>query len=220
MGYERTIIIGDVHGCKEELEELLNKLDYTAKKDRLIFVGDLINKGPDSLGVLEMVFSLKAEVVLGNHEFGFLRYLEDSSLVFDGFEKLKVQLEKTLNFWKSWFYQLPRFIEDDDFLVVHAGVIPEKLPAQTPTYILTNIRTWDGKGEELNNPENPSWFDLYHNQKLIVFGHWARKGLILRENAIGLDTGCVYGRKLTAVVLPQRMIYQVSAKKVYEPPIR
>ncbi len=218
MKSQRTIVIGDVHGCLEELEELLEQVNYISTKDRLIFVGDLINRGPYSFEVLKKIRSLQAEAVMGNHELGFLQYLSDPALAYGHFPQLKSQLGDQLDFWSCWLQQLPLFIEEESFIVVHAGLAPNQPPAETPAHILTRIRTWDGVGQNLNNPEDPGWFELYHAPKLVLFGHWAKKGLVFRENAIGLDTGCVYGNKLTAVILPERTICQVSAKQTYQIP--
>ncbi len=216
MENQRTIIIGDVHGCLDELEALLAKANYLSEKDRLIFVGDLINKGPSSREVLERVFSLSAEVVMGNHEWGFLQYLEDGSFASAGFPEVKRQLGNQLTFWRDWLCQLPTFIEDEQFMVVHAGLVPNQHPSKTSTSILTTIRTWDRLGINLNNTSDPAWFELYHAPKLVVFGHWAQQDLILRKNAIGLDTGCVYGNKLSAAILPGPVICQVPAQQIYE----
>ena len=68
----------------------------------------------------------------------------------------------------------------------------------------------------MNNPANPSWYELYRLSKLVVFGHWAKRGLVIRKNVMGLDTGCVYGNQLTAVVLPEKTLFQVPAKQIYE----
>ena len=216
MKNQRIIIIGDVHGCLDELKALLAKVSYLPGKDRLIFVGDLINKGPYSLEVLQMVVAWQAEVVMGNHERGFLRYLEDASYASAGFLRLKQQMGSQLAFWQDWLRQLPNYIEEEEFIVVHGGLIPNQHPSQTPLSLLTTIRTWDGQGVNLNNPSDPPWYECYHHPKLAVFGHWAQKELVRRKNALGLDTGCVYGNQLTAAILPGPSIYQVSAKRKYD----
>lgn len=215
---QRTIIVGDVHGCLKELHNLLKKVNYKKNKDRLIFVGDLINRGPYSLEVLEFVENIRAETVRGNHEHFFLEYIRTGNYGLECFLKLKHQMGTKFKFWVEWLNQVPLFIEEENFLVVHGGLIPGKHPSQTSPSILTLIRTWDGiNGEDLNNFLHPPWFELYKNPKLVVFGHWAKKGLVIRDNAIGLDTGCVYGKYLTAVILPERKILQVPSQSVYEP---
>ncbi|MGK5091958.1 metallophosphoesterase [Deltaproteobacteria bacterium TL4] len=216
---KRTLIVGDVHGCLRELKDLLEKLKYRKDQDSLIFIGDLINKGPCSLEVIKTVRDLKAQVILGNHEWGFLKYLKDGSYAKDGFPKVEAALGDELPYWKAWFEQFPRYLETSDYLVVHAGFVPGIHPTCTSSRILTTIRTWDGAGNDLNNPvKDPAWYELYHEKKLVIFGHWAKQGLILRPNAIGLDTGCVYGGELSALVLPERTIVQVPAYQIYDMP--
>ena len=78
-----------------------------------------------------------------------------------------------------------------------------------------NIRTWDGKGEDVNNKSHPPWHSFYKKKKLVIYGHWAEQGLREGKNTIGLDSGCVYGGKLSGVFLPERRIEQTPALKNY-----
>ncbi|PIP93347.1 MAG: hypothetical protein COW00_20255 [Bdellovibrio sp. CG12_big_fil_rev_8_21_14_0_65_39_13] len=212
---QRTIVIGDVHGCIEELEELLQKLQLK-QDDKIIFVGDLINKGPHTKRVLEKAEALNAIVLLGNHELGFLKYLENKrSPRHTQFEEVISDLGADLPKWRAWMRGLPTFYETDDFLVVHAGVIPGVAVKDIPPSIITRVRTWDGEGLDMNNNKDPAWYDFYAADKLIVYGHWANQGLFVRENTIGLDSGCVWGGALSAVILPERTIIQVKAKRAY-----
>ena len=216
MAKKRTLIVGDIHGCLREFEALLDKAQFAVGEDRLILVGDLVNKGPDSLGVLRKARELSCEVVLGNHEWNALRAQENPSFPSKYTEALKAQLGKEYGLWLEWFEHLPPFIEEEDFMVVHAGLRPGLHPSQTGREILTRIRTWDGLGEDLHRPGDPPWFEFYRGEKLVVFGHWASLGLMVRSNAICLDSGCVYGRELSALVLPERSILQVKAERAYE----
>ena len=125
------------------------------------------------------------------------------------------EMGKKRDFWAGWLEALPLYIEDKDFIVVHAGKVPNLALKDSPPEWLANIRNWDGDGSDLNRPGDPAWYEFYHQKKLIVFGHWAVRGLVERSNAIGLDSGCVYGKKLSALVLPGREIVQVSAHKAY-----
>lgn len=193
----RTLIIGDIHGCLRELQLLLEKVSYSASEDRLIFVGDLINKGPSSLAVLEYVKNLRCEVILGNHELALLINYEN--------EKRVPYPKEYIEWIKSW----PLYIEEDDFIVVHGGIIPGQSLAQSDPNQLVRIRLWQGQ----------PWYEFYQDKKLVVFGHWAANGLVWRENAIGLDTGCVYGRQLSCLSLPGRQLYQVDALEAYAPTI-
>ena len=214
---ERTLIVGDIHGCLEELIELLHKVNFQKDKERLILAGDLISKGPYPFEVISFVRRhLKCEVVMGNHERALLFYLQGKKYPYKGFKELQEKMAPDMIRWIRWLENLPLYIETQDFLVVHAGLQPKRHPKDTDPRILTTIRTWDGKGEVLNNTYAVPWFDLYKGEKLVVFGHWAQLGLLVRDNVIGLDSGCVYGNTLSALILPERDIVQVKAKKVYQ----
>lgn len=190
----RTLIVGDVHGCIRELDLLLAKVCYTPG-DRLIFLGDLINKGPASLAVLQRVKELGAEVILGNHELALLLEIEQGA-------KPKFPRE-----YIEWMRSWPSYIDTKDFLVVHGGLIPDEDFRASDPRDITRIRLWQEK----------PWFELYTGKKLVVFGHWAAMGLVWRDNAIGLDTGCVYGKQLSCLELPGRKLTQVDALEQYAP---
>jgi len=212
-----TLIIGDVHGCLTELHDLLKAAGYDNKM-RLFFVGDLISRGPDSPGVLRLLRQLNAQTVLGNHERAFLKYIREGRTGNPNYEKLKNELGHDLNDFVKEMAQWPYYIENKRFLIVHGGLAPGKHPAETKPRILTNLRTWDGSGTVLDNLNDPPWYELYHDPKLVVFGHWAVRGLVIRPNAIGLDTGCVYGHSLSGLLLPERRVIQVPARRAYHPP--
>lgn len=199
----RTLVIGDVHGCLRELDLLLEKVGFRQGSDRLIFVGDLINKGPNSLGVLQRVFELKAEVVVGNHEHAMLK------------SKSVGYPRELVNWVKTW----PTYIEEKDFMIIHGGLIPGVHPKDSDPAIFTRLRSWNPTTNAPGKSGDPAWFDFYTGNKLVVFGHWAAKGLIVKDNVIGIDTGCVYGRKLTCLTLPTRELTQVNALDVYEVPL-
>ena len=214
---KRTLIIGDVHGCYRELLELLKKANYQYKRDQLIFVGDLINKGPQSKEVLEFAYNHKAKIVIGNHELALVRYVNEHIINGSTLNGVQLSLGKDLNFWVDWIRELPSYLEYDDFSVVHAGKIPNKAFSEEDRQTLCTMRTWDQLNEDFQNPDNPLWFNFYHEDKLIIYGHNAVVGLIQRPNAIGLDTGCVYGRQLTLISLPTKQLFQVDAHRQYFP---
>lgn len=218
MQKERTIIVGDVHGCFEELKELLKLCDFKPNEDRLIFLGDLINKGPYSREVVHFVMEGGHECIAGNHERGFLRSLEDQTFFKKGFKKFyecyedESERERVI----SWMRSLPLYIEDEGFICIHGGLEPGvSLKDQKPE-IATRIRTWGGNPEDLDNDKDPAWYSYYKGEKLVVFGHWAMRGLVQKEKVIGLDTGCVWGGALSALILPERKILSVKAKRVYK----
>ncbi len=215
---KRRILIGDVHGCYDELMLLLEKVKYSKGKDELIFLGDLINKGPHSVAVLKFVKENGHRTILGNHELGFLRALDHEKFMGRGFLKLKNELGGDLQEYGDWMRTLPLYIEEDDFIAIHGGLEPGVALADQKAIIATRIRTWDGRGEDLNDLDNPAWYDLYKEKKLVVYGHWAAQGLNIRDNVIGLDSGCVWGGELSCLVMPEREVLSVSAKKMYRDP--
>lgn len=214
MTAPRTLVVGDVHGCLLELQDLLKSLNYRSQ-DRLIFVGDLIHKGPDSKGVLELVRSLNAECIVGNHELRFMRSCTQNGSDNSETLRVKAQLGSELPTWLNWMRSLPAYIEADHFLVVHAGLVPGRSPQESKSEDLATIRTWDGVGKNLQSPSNPPWFDFYEANKTVIFGHWAKMGLVLRDNVVGLDTGCVYGKQLSAWIVEERRLVQVQARQTY-----
>lgn len=207
----RTIFIGDVHGCIGELQEMIGRIS-PGKNDRIIMLGDLINRGPDPAAVVEFVYKNGYECLMGNHEDEYLQELETESKYQELYEQIGPQMHE-------WIRKRPLFIEEDKFLAVHAGLQPERHPSRTERRYLLNIRTWDGKGEDIKNPDNPPWYEYYRDDKPVFYGHWARAGLNLRENTFGLDSGCVYGKQLSAYVLETKELIQVQAHRVhYIPP--
>lgn len=203
---KRTIIVGDVHGCSVELKELLEKVSYQKDEDELYFVGDLINRGPNSKGVYELLKESEAISVLGNHEYALLQSENGERPMKDWILQLRTQFGKLYPEFLADLKTWPVYLEKKDFILVHAGLVPDVPLHEADPHALTNIR----------NFEQTPWFDFYHDKKLVVFGHWAQLEGIVRDNIIGLDTGCVYGKKLTAVILPERKLITVNAKEVYK----
>jgi hypothetical protein len=195
----RTIIVGDVHGCREELDALLDRIAF-ASGDRLVFVGDLVARGPDSLGVLDIVRRTGAIVVRGNHEQKLIDWIEDK----DDFPigKMHRELARSLRpvDW-SLVQNMPLSIDlpEHGLRVVHAGMVPGVPFAKQKPQTLLRIRTVPGK----RRGEHVLWGERYAGPPHVVFGHNAAPGLQLHPWATGLDTGCVYGGRLTAIVLAE-----------------
>jgi len=203
----RTIIFGDVHGCSRELSELLALLGPTSD-DRLYFVGDLVARGPDSRGVIGIVREVGGKCVLGNHEARLVevrreRLRDDAAKPLGPrYEALYRELGEP-----DWAYidALPLYIElpEHDARIVHAGVLPGKPFREQEAWTLTNIRSIAPDGSASSEPGAESWGATYRGKPHIVFGHDARRRLQIYPWATGIDTGCVYGGSLTAMVLPQ-----------------
>lgn len=201
-------VIGDVQGCCLELDDLLRAAGYDRRRHRLAFVGDLINRGPDSRGVLERARAEGALVVLGNHEEAFLRGAQSESL-----DRVRAQLGPALADWERWLRALPTFLRLDDggagLILVHAGIAPGKRPeACTPTE-LTCIREVEGR----------PWFESWSGPETVIFGHWARRGKVDLPLVKGLDTGCVYGGELTGIFWPANRWVSVPARQRWFDPL-
>lgn len=182
-------------------------------------MGDLVNKGPDSSGVLDLVERHGIRCAMGNHEAKLLRMARTPAERWSDKERryeqgLGASVVETAQRVRNW----PLWIDLGSVLVVHAGLHPGKASLQEMSpQILFTIRTWDGIGEDLDNPEHPAWFDCIRWPVPVVFGHWAMRGLVDREDVKGLDTGCVYGRALTAWCPEEARFYQVPSRRVYVP---
>ena len=207
-----------MHGCLFELQQLLQKCEYQPDTDALVFVGDLVGKGPNSLGVLEFAKKQQALVVMGNHDLSLLKHLRGDPTGRKEWDRLIEEMGSRKGEWMNYIQSWPKYIEFDDFIVVHAGMVPEQTLEETSIDVLCTIRTWDGKGIDLNRPgQDPPWYELYKGAKPVIYGHWALQGLHVTQHTVGLDSGCVYGGKLSAWVNTTGEILQVSAKKAYRP---
>jgi hypothetical protein len=199
----RTVIVGDVHGCRRELEALLDRLGFTTG-DRLVFVGDLVARGPDSLGVLDIARRTGAVIVRGNHEEKLLAWRADPShplgrLHLEVAESLR-DVDWTLLDTAPYSFDLP----EHAVRVIHAGVLPDvPFEDQVPDTLL-HIRTVSPSGKAGDKGSHALWGSFYSGPPHIVFGHNALDGLQMHPWATGLDTGCVYGGRLTAMVLKEK----------------
>ena len=213
----RRLFVGDLHGCREELDALLEAFAFRPGKDRLFSVGDVVGKGPDVRGVLQKLWDLGAQAVRGNHDQALL----DAAGLPEDRRKPKhweylAPLEGDSQRWIAYVASWPMYFELTDLILVHGGLEPGKasLDAMSPR-ILMNIRTWDGKGLDLNRPGDPPWFECVDSPKPVVFGHWAQRGRIDLLRFKGLDTGCVYGGKLTGWCPEEDRFHQVPARRAY-----
>jgi serine/threonine protein phosphatase 1 len=190
-------VVGDVHGCIDELRDLLAVLEL-GDDDLAVFVGDLVRKGPDSEAVLELVASSPNMVsVRGNNEQKFV----------DG-ETSTEGLGRDVDYLSS----LPAAITFDEALVVHGGVDPRRPVAEHSLVDFLETRAVPPE----NGYDGPFWFELHEGPPRVFFGHTVLDAPFDGEWAVGLDTGCVYGGELTAYDYRADEFVSVPARETYQ----
>jgi hypothetical protein len=199
----RTVIVGDVHGCAGELEELLERVRFVAGADRLVSVGDLVVRGPDPHGVLALIQRVGGRAARGNHEEKLLAWRRRDKPLGPDHERVAQLLSEAE--WRV-VEAMPLWIDlpEHDVRVVHAGVVPGMEPSRTPPEALLKMRTLDARGDWSDEADaGVLWGARYEGPPHVVFGHNARPEPQLHAWATGLDTGCVYGGRLTGLVLDE-----------------
>ncbi len=262
-----TFAVGDIQGCFRALQRVLEKASFDRTRDRVWLTGDLVNRGPDSAGVLRWARSLgdRAVVVLGNHDLHLLAVAQGAGTGARCRKTLdRILVEPDGQDLLEWLRHRKLMHHEGGVAMVHAGLLPEWSIAQalelarevedelraTPARLfermygdeparwsdaldradrhrivinaMTRMRMLDRAGAmDLSYSDAPakapaghvSWFDVPDRASAatpIVCGHWAALGLVLRPNLLALDTGCGWGRQLTAVRLEDRAVFQVG----------
>jgi len=215
----RTIVIGDVHGCIAELEALVSAC-CLGTSDRVVLVGDLVAKGPDSRKVIEYARDTGMLAVRGNHDEALVRWKQAADKG-KPLPRLGRSAQEALDQLKpahlAWLAELPYYLElDDDSVVVHGGLEPGvKLEKQSPE-VMVSLRSILPSGKlSTRATEGAPWASKWKGPPFVFFGHDAIRGLQREKYALGLDTGCVYGRSLTAAILPERKLVSVPARRAY-----
>src|SRR5262245_36317035 len=212
----RTLVIGDVHGCLDELRALVAAARLGADDD-VVFVGDLVAKGPDSAGVIGWARERGAAAVLGNHDDHILTAVADAAAA----KKHHLAVAATLSQADvDWLAALPLWLRlpyDEPHVVVHGGMVPGvPVENQTREHLLA-LRSITADGKPSKRIEGAPWGALWKGPEHAVFGHDAIRGLQQHRLATGLDTGCVYGRELTGLLLPEHKLVSVAARREYAP---
>ncbi len=267
-----TYIVGDIQGCYDALQRLLEKIQFDPASDRLWCPGDLVNRGGQSLETLRLLESLgdRFTMTLGNHDIYLLKedwkYPDGGSasremdVILHAHDRARLMdwlRQQPLAFWSA----------DHNVLMVHAGVIPQWTLEQTLSCagevetalqsgnsgkffskmsknwvrrwndnrtgwkrrrlicnILTRLRFCDSNGKIVSSVSGPPgsqpysykpWFKHKHRQTrnvTVAFGHWAALGLVLKKKLVCMDSGCVWGGRLSALRLEDRQLFQVPGK--------
>lgn len=234
-------IIGDVHGCAGELVQLLGVLGYAVRVDggritttappgrRAVFVGDFVDRGPDSPGVLRIVMAMveagQALAVAGNHDDKFLRWLKGQDVkLANGLERTAEQYEAVSEDERervrAFLDRLPSYLWLDEgrLVVAHAGIKGDMLGGNTKA-----VREFclygdtSGKLDANGLPERFNWAAGYDGEPTIVYGHTPVADPAWQGNSACIDTGCVFGGTLTALRWPEKQTVSVPAHEAYAP---
>lgn len=244
-------IIGDVHGCCDELEQLLQQLGYTASENssnkhsfwnyptykhpqgrKAIFLGDLVDRGSRILDTLKLVHNMQeadsALCILGNHENKLIRKLNGKNVKLNhGLEQTVAELDtitpeqqQEINTWLKSL--ISHYVLDDGKLVVaHAG-LREELQGRGSGYVRNFALYGETTGEidEFGFPVRYEWAREYRGKAMVVYGHTPVLEAEWLNNTIDIDTGCVFGGKLTALSYPEQELVSVDAAKTYCEPVK
>jgi hypothetical protein len=208
------LVVGDIHGCADELRALVR----AATPDRIVAVGDLFTKGPDPAGVWGVLRDVGAEAVLGNHDDRLLRVIDGLRPKDDAGAACVAALDQADLGWRAWVRALPLFREGiGPYTVVHAALHPSGDLAATAREVALVQRRWPG-----TKPSDPRWTSVYTGERRVIYGHDAVAGHVVHRRAgvpwlVGLDSGCVYGGRLTGWIAETDACIAVPARRVYRP---
>ena len=239
-------VVGDVHGCRAELEELLTRLGYALVRDdegrpvdavhpdgrRALFLGDLVDRGPDSPGVLRLVMGMveagHALAVPGNHENKLVRALDGRQVqTSHGLAETLRQLEsepdgftaRVRDFCDGLVAHL--VLDDGRLVVAHAGLkeaFHNRASGRVRSFALYGDTS--GETDEYGLPVRYPWADEYRGRATVLYGHTPTPVPTWVNNTMCLDTGCVFGGYLTALRYPEKELVQVAAQQVWYEPAR
>lgn len=205
---KRILAISDIHGCYNKFVNLLEQTKYKPEEDQLILLGDYIDRGSMSYETVQLVKECVAKgaiALLGNHELMAMHSIENGytagmwlynggQSTIDSYKNNQSKIDNDLEFLKS----LPSYHETEEYIFVHAGLDPDE-PLPENMYIEDLVWIRD------------EWLYSDYSGKPCVFGHTPMKNVLVKNNGkqIGIDTGAVYGGKLSCIELPMMKIYQV-----------
>jgi bis(5'-nucleosyl)-tetraphosphatase (symmetrical) len=228
----RTILISDIHGCIDEFDEMIRTLSYDKKSDRIILLGDLVDRGPDSLAVIQKARRMGLECVMGNHEQKVIKWYNSRGSRADVYDRKDFCLQLTKEDI-DYIFQMPAYIKlDNNVVAVHAGLKPGIPISMQAKDDLMHLRFTDSQrrfislskiskiGKEAADAH--FWTEYWHGPESVVYGHHvhSKTDPLIEEvspgvTCYGLDTGCCFGGRLTALILETKEIVQVQAKQIY-----
>lgn len=229
-------LIGDVHGCASELESLLTELGWEGTRHPdgrvAVFVGDLVDRGPDTPGVLRRVMAM-AEAgtglcVAGNHEAKLVRALRGAPVrMSHGLEESMDQLAEETQVFRdaviAFMADLPHqlVLDDGRLVVAHAGLREDLHGSDSPrARAFALYGDTNGQRDEHGLPVRLPWQRAYRGEAAVVYGHTPVSEATWVNNTMCLDTGVVFGGRLTALRYPEREIVDVPAEQVWCEPVR
>ncbi|MGD9055358.1 MAG: metallophosphoesterase family protein [Desulfobacterales bacterium] len=210
---QKIFAVGDIHGCYEKLCALMDKIPLNMEQDQLLFIGDYIDRGPGSIEVLDYLIDLKRRLpgiifLKGNHEDMLQNYLDGNDrftyLLNSGQQTLDAYLNKqdvsedypVPSAHLEFLSELRLYYQTENYIFVHAGM-RDKVPLESQ---LENDLLWI---------RDEFIYSDYYFGKPVVFGHTPFKEPLVQTNKIGIDTGAVYGNRLTCVQLPEMKFFSV-----------
>ena len=208
---ETTYVVGDIHGCYDKLIALMDKINIDLDSEKLVFLGDYIDRGPDSYEVVDYLINLKKKYpdivfIKGNHEEMLEKYISET----DRFTYLINGGQQTLESYSRYYKPTDdSLIPDEHFKFFESLVLYQ----ETDHYIFVHAGLRKNVPLEKQKPEDMLWIrknfiqSNYDFGKQVVFGHTPLPEPLLQPNKIGIDTGAVYGNKLTCVRLPDLVFY-------------
>jgi bis(5'-nucleosyl)-tetraphosphatase (symmetrical) len=234
---KRRIFVGDIQGCSFELRRLLDRLRFDPAHDDLHPVGDFVNRGPDSVGVLRLMRELDAGGVIGNHDRRLLRIAAGKASLKRGDTVGDVLRAPDRDELVAWLAARPFVRTWTDVVLVHGGLHPQwqnpqrvlrgldPLSRDPEADFVTRVRYCAQSGRRPKDddvdpgPPFKPWYAFYPppgaKRRIVVFGHWSVRGLVHTPLLRGLDTGCVWGGRLTAWIAEEDRFVAVPAARVY-----
>jgi hypothetical protein len=219
IGSRRHVIVGDIHGCLDELLELLRRLEFDRRRDVLLSVGDIVDRGPKIKETIEYLFGLpEFHLVLGNHEEKLRRHLNGRRVkmggglqsTVDAFEnKFPPELKDRLN-------SLPLILKTPSGYVVHAGFDPERIPEEQNRDDCLFMRHYGGR-DYVDAVHGTLWYTLWPREaSRVFFGHIPDVNGPCTSNVVSLDGGCVFGGVLKAFDSRDGRVHSVLAQQSYK----